>query len=70
TPTPTPTPTPPPTPAPSNTPVPAPSSSAATGSPGALATTGTEVPWGLALGGAFFLVAGGLAFALRKRRTV
>ena len=37
---------------------------------GALATTGTQVPWGLALAGSFFLVAGGLAFALRKRRTV
>jgi LPXTG-motif cell wall-anchored protein len=36
--------------------------------PGALAATGGEAPWGIALGGAFLLVAGGLAFALRKRR--
>lgn len=38
--------------------------------PGALAATGAELPWGLALGGAFLLVAGGLAFALRRRRSV
>jgi 5'-nucleotidase len=36
--------------------------------PGALAATGTEAPWGVALGGAFLLVAGGLAYALRRRR--
>lgn len=39
-------------------------------SPGALAATGAELPWGIALGAGFLLVAGGLAFALRKRRTV
>ena len=37
---------------------------------GALAATGAELPWGIALGAGFLLVAGGLAFALRKRRTV
>lgn len=35
-----------------------------------LAVTGTELPWGIALAGGFLVVAGGLAFALRKRRTV
>ena len=44
------------------------SSNAQAGS--ALATTGAEAPFGLALAGGFLLVAGGLAFALRKRRTV
>lgn len=36
--------------------------------PGSLAITGTELPLGLALGGAFLLVAGGIAFLMRKRR--
>ncbi|WP_230009843.1 LPXTG cell wall anchor domain-containing protein, partial [Microbacterium sp. Bi128] len=36
---------------------------------GTLAATGAQAPWGLALAGGFFVVAGGLAFALRKRRT-
>jgi hypothetical protein len=35
--------------------------------PGALAVTGAELPWGIALAGAFLVVAGGLAFALRRR---
>ena len=35
-----------------------------------LANTGVEAPWGLALAGGFLMVAGGLAFALRRRRTV
>jgi LPXTG-motif cell wall-anchored protein len=35
-----------------------------------LANTGAEAPWGLALAGGFLVVAGGLAFALRRRRTV
>jgi 2',3'-cyclic-nucleotide 2'-phosphodiesterase (5'-nucleotidase family) len=35
---------------------------------GALAVTGSELPWGIALAGGFLLVAGGLAFALRSRR--
>ncbi|WP_396645499.1 choice-of-anchor I family protein [Microbacterium sp.] len=43
-------------------------SSAQAGS--ALATTGAQAPWGLALAGALLLVGGGLAFALRGRRTV
>ncbi|MFG6444952.1 choice-of-anchor I family protein [Microbacterium sp. P07] len=38
--------------------------------PGALAATGSEMPYGIALGAGFLLVAGGLVFALRKRRTV
>ncbi|PVW03918.1 bifunctional metallophosphatase/5'-nucleotidase [Microbacterium sp. Gd 4-13] len=38
--------------------------------PGALAATGAELPWGIAFGAGFLLIAGGLAFALRKRRTV
>jgi LPXTG-motif cell wall-anchored protein len=37
--------------------------------PGALAATGAETPWGIALAGALLLVAGGLAVTLRKRRT-
>ncbi|SDO28296.1 LPXTG-motif cell wall anchor domain-containing protein [Microbacterium sp. ru370.1] len=37
---------------------------------GGLANTGAEAPWGLALAGGFLVVAGGLAFALRKRRAV
>jgi 2',3'-cyclic-nucleotide 2'-phosphodiesterase (5'-nucleotidase family) len=37
---------------------------------GALAATGSELPWGIALGGATLLLAGGLAYAMRKRRTV
>jgi 5'-nucleotidase len=36
--------------------------------PGALAATGSEAPWGIALAGGFLLVAGGLAVALRRRR--
>ena len=36
---------------------------------GALAATGAELPWGIALGGAFLLVAGGVAFAIRRRQT-
>lgn len=36
--------------------------------PGALAATGTQLPWGLALSGAFLVVAGGIAFTMRKRR--
>lgn len=41
------------------------------GNPGGdLANTGVEAPWGIALAGGFLVVAGGLAFALRKRRTV
>ncbi len=41
------------------------------GTPGeGLANTGVEAPWGIALAGGFLVVAGGLAFALRKRRTV
>ncbi|MFG6402919.1 choice-of-anchor I family protein [Microbacterium sp. P04] len=35
---------------------------------GALAATGAELPWGIALGGAALLLTGGLAFALRSRR--
>jgi 5'-nucleotidase len=35
---------------------------------GALAATGAQLPLGLALGGAFLLVAGGLVFLMRKRR--
>ncbi|WP_022879304.1 bifunctional UDP-sugar hydrolase/5'-nucleotidase, partial [Microbacterium sp. B19] len=68
------TPTPTPDPSASTTPTPTPASTstpgATAGRPGSLATTGTELPWGLALGGAFLVVAGGLAFVLRKRRTV
>lgn len=58
------------------TPVPAPGQPGTQpGQPGAqpggsLATTGAEAPWGLALAGGFLVVAGGLAFALRRRRTV
>lgn len=37
---------------------------------GTLAATGAQAPWGLALAGGMFVVAGGLAFALRRRRTV
>ncbi|MDQ1171893.1 LPXTG-motif cell wall-anchored protein [Microbacterium testaceum] len=37
---------------------------------GGLANTGVEAPWGIALAGGFLVVTGGLAFALRKRRTV
>ncbi len=37
---------------------------------GDLATTGAQAPWGIALAGGFLVVAGGLAFALRRRRTV
>lgn len=36
--------------------------------PGALAATGSELPWGIALAGGFLLVAGG-ALAVRRRRT-
>ncbi|WAC69914.1 choice-of-anchor I family protein [Microbacterium sp. SL75] len=36
---------------------------------GALAATGAQAPWGIALAGGFLVVAGGLAFALRRRRT-
>lgn len=36
---------------------------------GALAATGAQTPWGIALAGGFLVVAGGLAFALRRRRT-
>ncbi|MFJ4036533.1 choice-of-anchor I family protein [Microbacterium sp. NPDC090007] len=36
---------------------------------GTLAATGAQGPWGLALAGGMFVVAGGLAFALRRRRT-
>ncbi|MGC0369420.1 choice-of-anchor I family protein [Microbacterium sp. SLBN-111] len=71
---PTPTPTPDPSASTTPTPTPTPASTstpgATAGRPGSLATTGTELPWGLALGGAFLVVAGGLAFVLRKRRTV
>ncbi|MDQ1124305.1 choice-of-anchor I family protein [Microbacterium trichothecenolyticum] len=35
-----------------------------------LATTGAEAPWGIALAGVFLVVAGGLAFVLRRRRAV
>lgn len=37
--------------------------------PGALAVTGAETPWGIALAGGMLVIAGGLAFALRRRRT-
>ncbi|MDR6689263.1 2',3'-cyclic-nucleotide 2'-phosphodiesterase (5'-nucleotidase family) [Microbacterium sp. 1154] len=36
---------------------------------GALAATGAQAPWGIALAGGFLVVAGGLAFAMRRRRT-
>jgi 2',3'-cyclic-nucleotide 2'-phosphodiesterase (5'-nucleotidase family) len=65
-----PTPTPTPEPSPSSEPTQSPTPTATPGTAGSLATTGTELPWGLALGGGFLVVAGGLAFALRKRRAV
>lgn len=71
TPTPTPTATPAPTatPTPSSTPSASPSASpSATAGKGALAKTGAEMPWGIALAGGFLVVAGGLAAALRRRR--
>ena len=37
---------------------------------GTLAATGAQGPWGIALAGGMLVVAGGLAFALRRRRTV
>ncbi|WP_394684856.1 choice-of-anchor I family protein [uncultured Microbacterium sp.] len=37
---------------------------------GSLAATGAQGPWGIALAGGMLVVAGGLAFALRRRRTV
>lgn len=41
------------------------------GNPGSgLANTGVEAPWGIALAGGFLVVAGGLLFALRRRRSV
>nr|WP_154924261.1 choice-of-anchor I family protein [Microbacterium testaceum] len=67
--TPTPTATPAPTTSPSAAPGASPSSSPAAGSgTGALAKTGAELPWGIALAGGFLLVAGGVAAALRRRR--
>ncbi|MFS0734875.1 choice-of-anchor I family protein [Microbacterium sp. 1P10UB] len=47
------------------------SGSAGSGAGGTgLALTGADVPWGLALGGAFLVIAGGAAFVLRRRRGV
>ncbi len=37
---------------------------------GGLALTGADAPWGIALGGAVLLIAGGAAFVLRRRREV
>ncbi|MFV9423438.1 choice-of-anchor I family protein [Microbacterium sp. S1037] len=52
-------------------PTPAPAAPGQPTSPGGkLANTGVEAPWGVALAGGFLVVAGGLAFALRRRRTV
>ncbi|MDF2046798.1 choice-of-anchor I family protein [Microbacterium sp. Kw_RZR3] len=52
-------------------PTPAPAAPGQPTNPGGkLANTGAEAPWGVALAGGFLVVAGGLAFALRRRRTV
>ena len=52
-------------------PTPAPAAPGQPTNPGGkLANTGVEAPWGVALAGGFLVVAGGLAFALRRRRTV
>ncbi|MEV8240669.1 choice-of-anchor I family protein [Microbacterium testaceum] len=57
---------------PTPAPTPAPAAPGQPTSPGGkLANTGVEAPWGVALAGGFLVVAGGLAFALlRRRRTV